>query len=204
MSKSEQNSQIAQTEAVIVETVPLEKIAKKEPARFDPNTSPSHLLHRAQQVAGDLHIDIFGPSGLTQRQLAVLAVLSAKGGVSQTDLVSKTGIDRSTLAEMVARMEAKGLMLREKSPTDSRAKSVTLTTAGKEAIDDALPKLKAIDQAVLGHLPASRRDSLLDLLTRIVLPELSKKSVKAEKETDKTPKKTKKKKERKKKKSEKS
>lgn len=170
------------------------------PALFDPNTSPSHLLHRAQQVAADLHVDSFGASGLTQRQVAVLAVLSAKGGVSQSDLVTKTGIDRSTLAEMVARMEAKGLMMREKSPTDSRAKSVSLTVAGQDAISDAIPKLIAIDAAVLSLLSAGRRQTLVELLTAISLPKGAKKVKKAGKETLKSSKKIKKNKDRKKKK----
>ena len=116
----------------------------------------------------------FGPSGLTQRQLAVLSVLGAGDGISQTDLVAKTGIDRSTLAEMVARMETKGLMARTKSIADSRAKTVTLTETGTAALIDALPKLAAIDTAILALLPSRNREALLDLLTRIALPEPSK------------------------------
>lgn len=162
---------------------------------FNANQSPSHLLHRAQQIAGDLHTAAFGPTGLTQRQLAVLAALGAKDGVSQTELVVETGIDRSTLAEMVARMETKGLMVRAKSQTDSRANSVTLTEAGQAALLDALPKMQAIDKSMLAFLPSSRREGLIDLLTRIALPKEGTK-----KDAAKAKKKDKKKKERKKKK----
>jgi MarR family transcriptional regulator, temperature-dependent positive regulator of motility len=161
---------------------------------FDPNLSPSHLLHRAQQIATDLHTATFGLTGLTQRQLAVLVALGSKDGISQTDLVLQTGIDRSTLAEMVARMETKGLVARAKSATDSRANAVSLTDAGQGALDDAIPKLQAIDKAVLALLPASRRDGLVGLLTRIALPTTEK---------TKSKKKDKKKKDRKKKKVEK-
>jgi MarR family transcriptional regulator, temperature-dependent positive regulator of motility len=170
------------------------------PFKFDPNTSASHLLHRAQQVAADLHVVAFGANGLTQRQVAVLAALGAQDGVSQTDLVLKTGIDRSTLAEMVARMETKGLMVRTKSAQDSRANCVSLSPAGRKALEDALPKLSAIDQGVLAFLPASRREGLVDLLTRIALPSGGKADKKAAKESQKVKKKDKKKKDRKKKK----
>jgi MarR family transcriptional regulator, temperature-dependent positive regulator of motility len=169
-------------------------------APFDPNSSPSHLLHRAQQIAADLHATAFGPSGLTQRQLAVLAALAPEGGVSQADLVIKTGIDRSTLAEMVARMEGKGLVAREKSAKDSRAKSVTMTDMGQEALASAMPRLRTIDQMVLAFLPSGRRDMLVELLTRIALPQPAKKSTKPEKIEVKAQKKVKKKKDRKKKK----
>lgn len=161
---------------------------------FEPNMSPSHLLHRAQQVAADLHVAAFGSGGLTQRQVAVLAVLGAGDGISQTDLVIKTGIDRSTLAEMVARMEAKGLMIRAKSATDSRANAVSLTPTGRDALLDALPKLEAIDKGVLAFLPASRRITLVELLIKIALPTPSKSDLKASGETKKPKKKDKKKK----------
>jgi MarR family transcriptional regulator, temperature-dependent positive regulator of motility len=161
---------------------------------FDPNVSPSHLLHRAQQVAADLHVAAFGAGGLTQRQVAVLAVLGAGDGISQTDLVIRTGIDRSTLAEMVARMESKGLMVRAKSASDSRANSVSLTDAGRAALQDALPKLDAIDKGVLTLLPTGRRGTFVELLTRIALPETSKGEPNASSDAKKPKKKDKKKK----------
>ena len=168
-------------------------------APFEPNLSPSHLLHRAQQMAADLHVAAFGSTGLTQRQVAVLAVLGAHDGISQTDLVTKTGIDRSTLAEMVARMEAKGLMVRVKSATDSRANAVSLTPSGAEALVDALPKLADIDKGVLAFLPASRRETLIELLTRIALPQQTKAELQAASKAKKPKKKDKKKKDKKKK-----
>lgn len=166
---------------------------------FEPNLSPSHLLHRAQQVAADLHVAAFGSGGLTQRQVAVLAVLGGDDGLSQTDLVTKTGIDRSTLAEMVARMEAKGLMVRAKSATDSRANCVSLTPAGQEALLDALPKLAAIDKSVLALLPTGRRGQFVECLTRIALPDSAKRKAETTNDAKKPKKKDKKKKDKKKK-----
>ncbi|MCA3696938.1 MarR family winged helix-turn-helix transcriptional regulator [Aquidulcibacter sp.] len=137
---------------------------------FTLNESPSHLLHRAQQAAADLHAAALGANGLTQRQFAVLAVLAAQDGVSQSELVVRTGIDRSTLAEMVARMEAKGLTQRTKSVTDSRANSVTLTASGRAMFEEAMPKLADVDAAVLTRLPAGKRAGFVELLTRLAMP----------------------------------
>ncbi len=134
------------------------------------NASPSHLLHRAQQAAADLHVAGLGSNGLTQRQFAVLAVLAEQDGVSQSELVVRTGIDRSTLAEMVARMEAKGLTLRTKSMTDSRANSVTLTATGRAMYEEAMPKLAEVDAAVLARLPANKRAGFVELLMRLAMP----------------------------------
>lgn len=160
---------------------------------FSLNASPSHLLHRAQQAAADLHAAALGANGLTQRQFAVLAVLAEQDGVSQSDLVVRTGIDRSTLAEMVARMEAKGLTQRTKSTIDSRANSVTLTASGRAIYVDALPKLAEVDAAVLGRLPASKRAAFVDLLTRLAMPTNAAEEAKVESKKKKDKKKKKKK-----------
>jgi MarR family transcriptional regulator, temperature-dependent positive regulator of motility len=193
------DEQITPNQDVVVPFVPPSTPAM---AAYDLNTSPSHLLHRAQQVAGDLHLDEFGATGLTPRQVAVLSVLGTRDGISQSELVAQTGIDRSTLAEMVARMEARGLMVRTKSPTDSRANAVDLTAEGKAALADALPKLAQIDAGVLAFLPAGRREILIDLLTRICFPKAERAAPKNGKGNDavKAKKKEKKKKDRKKKK----
>ncbi|MBZ0218649.1 MAG: MarR family transcriptional regulator, partial [Fimbriimonadaceae bacterium] len=60
--------------------------------------SASHLLHRAGQMASEIFADELGNSGLTPRQYAVLVTVGENEGLSQTDLVEMTGIDRSTLA----------------------------------------------------------------------------------------------------------
>ncbi len=62
--------------------------------------SPSHLMHRALQLALDIYAEEAGPDGLTQRQFAVLEAVAARSGLTQTDLVKATGIDRSTLADL--------------------------------------------------------------------------------------------------------
>ncbi len=101
--------------------------------------SPSHLLHRALQRALDIYADEFGATSITQRQYAVLAAAAEHEGATQADLVRSTGIDRSTLADMATRMIAKGLLERERSTLDARANAVSLTPAGREALEDAKP-----------------------------------------------------------------
>ena len=126
--------------------------------------SPSHLMHRVLQLALDIYSEEAGPDGLTQRQFAVLEAVSQKSGLTQTDLVRATGIDRSTLADLVARMTTKGLLDREKSAIDARAKAVRLSAAGQAALDAARPKVEAADKRILALLPKGKRDGFLDLL----------------------------------------
>jgi MarR family transcriptional regulator, temperature-dependent positive regulator of motility len=139
------------------------------PAAFDLNSSPSHLLHRAQQAAAERFAVAFGADGPTLRQVAVLAAVAAKEGLTQTELVRTTGVDRSTLAEMVARMTARGLLARTKSDRDARANAVSLTDAGRAALSAAEPTLVAVDEAVIALVPKAKRAAFLEALTRIAL-----------------------------------
>lgn len=129
--------------------------------------SPSHLMHRVLQLALDIYSEEAGADGLTQRQFAVLEAVSQKSGLTQTDLVRATGIDRSTLADLVSRMTTKGLLDREKSAVDARAKAVRLSTAGQVALDAARPKVEAADKRILALLPKAKRDGFLGLLAEL-------------------------------------
>lgn len=135
---------------------------------FTLNSSPSHLLHRAQQIAANQSAAALKSAGVTLRQFSVLAALSGNEGVSQSDLVNATGIDRSTLADMVARMEGAGLIKRADSKTDARAKSVSLTAKGKKAYDKALPAVSKADEALFSTLAKAKQDALLQGLTGLV------------------------------------
>lgn len=130
--------------------------------------SPSHLLHRALQLALDIYADELGESGVTQRQYAVLAAVEAHEGLTQTDLVRVTGIDRSTLADMAARMIAKGLLERQRSTSDARANAVSLTEAGRLALAEAKPKMAAADTRLLRLLSTAKREALTGVLRDLV------------------------------------
>ena len=82
---------------------------------FNLESSLSHLLHRAQQMAANESAVKLRQAGVTLRQFSVLAAASQEDGPSQSRLVDLTGIDRSTLADMLNRMEKTGLITRATS-----------------------------------------------------------------------------------------
>ncbi|HLI64892.1 MAG TPA: MarR family winged helix-turn-helix transcriptional regulator [Caulobacteraceae bacterium] len=140
------------------------KSGKKIEAAKALDRSPSHLLHRALQLALDIYAEETGPDAITQRQYAVLSAVAAQEGLTQTDLVKSTGIDRSTLADLVARMIGKGLLGRQRSAADARANTVSLTDGGRGALDAARPRVAAADARIMKLLPTRKRDAFLDVL----------------------------------------
>lgn len=130
--------------------------------------SAVHLLHRAGQRAGDIFADEMSRVNLTPRQYAVLVSVAENEGLSQTGLVDRTGIDRSTLADIIRRMLRKGLLQRKRTKEDARAYSVRLTEEGRQLLDTAGPGAARSEERLLAALPLEQRDAFMTALAAIV------------------------------------
>src|SRR5262245_29745484 len=129
-----------------------------------------HLLHRVSQRADDIFGKEVGDGYLTPRQFAVLLAVAESEDPSQTVVVEATGIDRSTIAEMIKRMAKKGLLQRRRSRRDGRAYVVRLTEAGQRALKSAEPQAQRAGTAVLAPLSSEQRRALLEALKAIIAP----------------------------------
>lgn len=145
--------------------------------------SPSHLLHRAEQLAADRFTQLVGDT-ITLRQFTVLAAIAEQPGLSQSDLARTTGVDRSTLADMMAKMEKRGWVVRTTSSSDKRAYSVLLGQAGGTLLSATMQHARAADAAILDLLPRTKGRTLLNTLSKLSkLAEAA--AVKAEREQKK-------------------
>jgi DNA-binding MarR family transcriptional regulator len=141
---------------------------RKADGGFDLSQTPSHLLRRGVQCANDLFSRELGASDLTKQQFTVLAAVEQNEGVSQTDLVGITGIDRSTLAEMIRRMTDRGLLARERTEGDMRANAVRIAPAGRKALRAARAAGERVERALLAGIPASERTRFVRMLAMLV------------------------------------
>jgi len=144
------------------------KTTDKESKIVQLEQSPIHLLHRAGQCAGDVFQSEMRTEDLTPRQYAVLVAVAENEGLSQTNLVEMTGIDRSTLADIIRRMLKKGLVQRRRTKEDARAYAVKLTEEGRRILRSAEPMARRVDDRILQALPAAQRDRFLTDLNTIV------------------------------------
>ncbi|HWA69207.1 MAG TPA: MarR family winged helix-turn-helix transcriptional regulator [Rhizomicrobium sp.] len=134
---------------------------------FDLSEAPSHLIRRCQQFYGDLYAREAGGKELTKQQFTLLCALEANDGTSQTALVEITGIDRSTLAEMVRRMLDRGLLSRERTEEDQRANAVAISAAGRKALRSARNAADRAERALLEALPIPDRQTFVKALSQI-------------------------------------
>lgn len=91
-------------------------------------------IHRAHQIA-DLEVTN-RIDGISPRQAMVLLAISENPGVSQKKIVELTGVDRSTLAEVVRRLLIRRLVARKRTKEDARTYAVTLTEAGEAKVGE--------------------------------------------------------------------
>jgi DNA-binding MarR family transcriptional regulator len=146
----------------------VQKIMSRDALQGQLEKSPIHLLHRAGQCAADVFQAEMESGDITPRQFAILLTVSQNEGLSQTHLVEKTGIDRSTLADIVRRLLKKGLLQRRRTKDDARAYAVKLTDEGVKLLASAEPMARRVDARILEALPQSQRERFLQDLNTIV------------------------------------
>ena len=112
-------------------------------------TSAVHLLHRASHKADGVFLQTAGTS-ITPRQFVILAAVAENPGLTQNAIVEYTGIDRSSVAELVQKLVKRRLVQRRRTKKDARAYAVRLTVDGNEALLRLLPAAREADRAILG------------------------------------------------------
>jgi DNA-binding MarR family transcriptional regulator len=138
--------------------------------RFDAiDRSIIHLLHRASQRASEIFALETRDFDLTARQYAVITTVAQHEGLSQTDLVRLTGIDRSTLADVVHRLLRRGIIRRERTLEDGRAYAVSLSAEGWELLEAIKPHARRADRSVLSGLGEEDGKAVAQILGGLLL-----------------------------------
>jgi DNA-binding MarR family transcriptional regulator len=129
-----------------------------------------HLIHLAHQRAYEAWAapKVKRPTPttpcVTRSQAAVLQAVAAEPGLSQTVLVERTGIDRSTLSDIVRRMCGARMLKRGRTKDDARVHAVTLGPKGEDALAVANALSAEANAALTRHMTAAQTQSLVDAL----------------------------------------
>lgn len=126
-----------------------------------------HLLRRAHFESDAVFVQVYGDA-VTSRQLALLAVVARLPGASQSQVALEIGLDLNTCSDLVARTVAKGLLQRERSPTDGRVFALYLTEAGRSVAEDGVRRAAQYEDALAQRLSAEEREALVALLRKLI------------------------------------
>lgn len=128
---------------------------------------PGHLLRRALQVMNVLWDEEVSHS-ITSPQFAALNALYLEPNLDQRTLGQRISLDRSTMADVVARLCDRGLVRTERDPRDGRRKTIALTVRGTHTVQHLIPRTHAMTSRLVGPLEVAERTELLRLLTTVV------------------------------------
>lgn len=137
-----------------------------ESEQFKLSASPSHLLHRAEQLASERFTQLVGDT-ITLRQFIILAAIADQPGLSQSELGRISGVDRSTLGDTMSKMESRSWIARTPSESDGRAYSVVLGKDGETMLAATTQHARAADAAILDLLPKTKGRTFLSTLTKL-------------------------------------
>jgi len=107
---------------------------------------------------------------LTKPQYAVLRAIAENPGIEQVALTEVAVSTKATLAEMLSRMETRGLVTREQDPADKRRRFVRLTPQGEALLDNSIPIGNGVDEAFLGRLNDRERTQFTELIRKMMAP----------------------------------
>ena len=129
---------------------------------------PGFLIRRAHQIAVSIFLEESAELGITTTQYGVMTILRARENLDQVGVATLVGIDRSTTALVVGKLEADGLVERRADPADKRRKVLLLTPAGHamlERIAEPARRTREREMAAFSPRDANR---FVDLLQQFV------------------------------------
>ena len=124
---------------------------------MDSRTLVGHQLRRCHQVHNALWVDAVGGL-LTSPQYSVLfTVAAAEGPLDQLSVGRAAGLDRTTVAGVIRRLEEQGWLRRERDPADARRHVVTLPVPAAVALEGLAPAVRAVQERLMAPLAAVDR-----------------------------------------------
>lgn len=129
---------------------------------------PGHNIRRLHQIAVAIFLQETAGSGLTPVQHAALQAVTQRAGIDQRTLARAIGLDTSTTAGVLERLEARGLIERTTSREDRRARVLAPTDAGRRALADVLPAMLRAQAQILAPLADDEQRTFLRLLQQLV------------------------------------
>jgi MarR family transcriptional regulator, temperature-dependent positive regulator of motility len=129
---------------------------------------PGHLARRFQQIAVAVFLSEVQEAGydLTPVQYAALAAIGAQPGIDQATLAGLIAFDRTTITGVIDRLVLKGLVKRQESRRDRRARDLSLTGAGQRTLRDITPAVEAAQRVMMRGLTDQEAKELVRLLQK--------------------------------------
>ncbi len=129
---------------------------------------PGHLIRRLQQMAVSVFARECEGLDITPVQYAALVALRDNPGIDATRIAALVAIDRSTMGNVLERLEGKGFIERRANPHDKRVKLLKLSRRGTRMLADCEPFVRAAQARMLEPLDAAERIQFTQMMRRMI------------------------------------
>jgi DNA-binding MarR family transcriptional regulator len=129
---------------------------------------PGYLLRRLHQVHYALFFEECAAFDITPVQYGLLTTLSLNPDLDQNSIGRELGIDRTNVADVLARLAKRGLVERHRSKQDKRMVLARLTPSGQRATDEMYSAMLKAQNRLLAPLTAGERKAFIDTLLRLI------------------------------------
>jgi len=129
---------------------------------------PGFLIRRLHQIHLALFAEECAGFDITPVQFSIMTVVSSDPGLDQTALAHEIGVDRATLANVLGRLETRGIVRRTKSKSNHRLKCVHITAAGIKILEAIRPAALRAHERTVEALPPDERAAFQAALRRLV------------------------------------
>jgi DNA-binding MarR family transcriptional regulator len=129
---------------------------------------PGDLIRRLQQIAVGIFMEETKEFDITPVQYKALIAIKKTPGISKSYLADAVGLDRSTIGELVRRLESRGLVTRTTAAGDKRIKKLRLSPVGKALLTRAEPRVKRAKDRILAPLSKADKHVFTKMLLQLV------------------------------------
>jgi len=140
--------------------------ARQQRVRESFSRLPGHLIRRLHQVSTAYFAEECGGE-LTAIQYAALVAIGSHPGIDATRLSEIIYFDRSTIGDVLDRIESKGWIRREYTSSDRRIKRLELSSLGQEVLQHVEPGIRRVQDRLLAPLTAGEAKTLVRLLGKM-------------------------------------
>ena len=129
---------------------------------------PGFLVRRLHQIHVAVFLEEMAEDNITPIQYGLLSVLSDSPGLDQLSLAEELGIDRANVADVLNRLETRGLVSRVSSTEDKRRKLCSATPEGLAFVQKHFENMRRAQECMLNPLNSKERDDFMRLMRRVV------------------------------------
>ncbi|GGJ79654.1 MarR family transcriptional regulator [Alloalcanivorax dieselolei] len=129
---------------------------------------PGFLIRRLHQIHCGLFLDETREHNITPVQYSLMTTLSTHGEMDQNSLAHEIGLERTSVAEVIPRLEARGLLKRRQSDEDRRFKLVKLSRKGVYLLKKMEAAVQRAHDRTIEAIPKDQRDVFMLQLIRLV------------------------------------